>query len=133
MHFRTLFSGLLLGSAAMVSTWACAASYGMATQNGNAASLNSTDISSQSALLSTGAAVADPVIDMATPVKNTKVEQARAYDAASFSSVTDGISLKLTQVESNADRSHAVPLPSAIWLFGSALVGFVTMSNRRRV
>ncbi|HEX8981104.1 MAG TPA: hypothetical protein VF811_15465 [Parasulfuritortus sp.] len=121
MRFRTLFAGLLLGTAAMASTWAYAAS------------LSSTEISSQSVLLSTGEVVADPVIDMATPIKDAKVEQTRAYDAASFSSVTDGISLKVAQGESNADRSHAVPLPSAIWLFGSALVGFITMSNRRRV
>jgi hypothetical protein len=26
-----------------------------------------------------------------------------------------------------------VPLPAAVWLFGSALVGFVTVSNRRRI
>lgn len=26
-----------------------------------------------------------------------------------------------------------IPLPSAIWLFGSALVGFVKMSSRRNV
>lgn len=133
MHFRTLSAGLLLGVAALASTGACAASYSTTIQNGNAAPLNSTEISSQAVLLSTGAAVADPAIDMAEPVKDVKAEQARTYDAASYSSVTDRISLKVAQVESNADRSHAVPLPSAIWLFGSALVGFVTMSNRRRV
>lgn len=27
----------------------------------------------------------------------------------------------------------AVPLPAAAWLFGSALIGFITLSNRRRV
>lgn len=27
----------------------------------------------------------------------------------------------------------AVPLPAAVWLFGSALLGFVTLSNRRKV
>jgi len=27
----------------------------------------------------------------------------------------------------------AVPLPTAFWLFGSALFGFVTLSNRRKV
>jgi hypothetical protein len=133
MHFRTLFSVLLLGAVVVASTSACAASYGTATQNGNAAPLSSTEISSQSVLLSTVGAVTDSMIDMVAPVKDVKVEQARAYDAASFSSVTDGISLKPALVESNAERSHSVPLPSAVWLFGSALLGFVTMSNRRRV
>lgn len=27
----------------------------------------------------------------------------------------------------------AVPLPAAFWLFGSALIGFVTLSNRRKI
>jgi hypothetical protein len=27
----------------------------------------------------------------------------------------------------------AVPLPAAVWLFGSALLGFITLSNRRRI
>jgi hypothetical protein len=26
-----------------------------------------------------------------------------------------------------------VPLPAAAWLFGSALLGFMTVSNRRKV
>jgi hypothetical protein len=30
-------------------------------------------------------------------------------------------------------RVNAVPLPGAVWLFGSALVGFMALSNRRRV
>lgn len=39
----------------------------------------------------------------------------------------------VNQDVSSCDRPSPVPLPSAVWLFGSALVGFVTMSNRRRV
>jgi hypothetical protein len=27
----------------------------------------------------------------------------------------------------------AVPLPAAVWLFGSALISFITLSNRRMV
>lgn len=30
-------------------------------------------------------------------------------------------------------RVSAVPLPASFWLFGSALLGFVTFSNRRKV
>jgi hypothetical protein len=32
-----------------------------------------------------------------------------------------------------ADCPPPVPLPAAAWLFGSALLGFVSLSNRRKV
>jgi len=32
-----------------------------------------------------------------------------------------------------SDVPSAVPLPAAVWLFGSALVGFIGMSRRRRI
>lgn len=35
--------------------------------------------------------------------------------------------------ETDNHASLATPLPAAVWLFGSALLGFITLSNRRRV
>jgi len=32
-----------------------------------------------------------------------------------------------------SDRPSVVPVPAAIWLFGSALVGFIGISRRRRL
>jgi deoxycytidylate deaminase len=37
------------------------------------------------------------------------------------------------QMDITANGVSAVPLPAAAWLFGSALVGFIMMSNRRSV
>ena len=37
------------------------------------------------------------------------------------------------ETDNHAYRVSPVPLPAAAWLFGSALLGFVTLSNRRKV
>jgi len=37
------------------------------------------------------------------------------------------------ETDNHAFRVSPVPLPAAAWLFGSALLGFVTLSNRRKV
>jgi hypothetical protein len=37
------------------------------------------------------------------------------------------------ETDNHAYSVSAVPLPAAAWLFGSALLGFMTVSNRRKV
>lgn len=38
-----------------------------------------------------------------------------------------------SEFSSQLSSVSAVPLPAAVWLFGSALAGFMTLSNRRKV
>lgn len=44
-----------------------------------------------------------------------------------------GLPRGLSNYRAYTDDVSAVPLPAAAWLFGSALLGFVSLSNRRKV
>jgi hypothetical protein len=47
--------------------------------------------------------------------------------------ITFSASQNAFETDNHAFKVSAVPLPAAAWLFGSALLGFVTLSNRRKV
>jgi hypothetical protein len=47
--------------------------------------------------------------------------------------ITFSASQNAFETDNHAFRVSPVPLPAAAWLFGSALLGFVTLSNRRKV
>lgn len=52
---------------------------------------------------------------------------------ALITKITFSASQNAFETDNHAYKVSAVPLPAAAWLFGSALLGFVTLSNRRKV
>ncbi len=55
-------------------------------------------------------------------------------DAIASGSFRTGMHVISIGESGNSDAYiSAVPLPAAAWLFGSALLGFITLSNRRRI
>lgn len=48
-------------------------------------------------------------------------------------SSSSGVRVDTTYLSKTCPEPSTVPLPTAAWLFGSALIGYVSVSNRRRV
>lgn len=48
-------------------------------------------------------------------------------------SYASGAKVDTTYLSKTCPQPSTVPLPTAAWLFGSALIGFISVSNRRRI
>lgn len=82
--------------------------------------------------LQVASATAAPVpVEIAEP--SAVVLEPKPLLAAADALLEVALGARGAEAEKQAPQMAAVPLPAAAWLFGSALFGFVFLSNRKRV